>query len=107
MGQSLLQMRLRNGLKKITLIHHTLPPVAHGRAVTLSRSIESYVMMFLNHEVLHSDKETKVIVENWRLEYNNHRLHSSLGYINQAAFVASCNLAVYVPPVGLRIKEYG
>ena len=61
----------------------------------------------LNREVLHSDKETKVIVENWRLEYNNHRLHSSLDYMTPAAFVASCNLAVYVPPVGLRGKEYG
>jgi len=43
----------------------------------------------LNREVFHSVKEAKVIVENWRLEYNNHRPHSSLGYMTPAAFAAS------------------
>jgi len=45
----------------------------------------------LNREVFHSVKEAKVIVENWRLEYNNHRPHSSLGYMTPAAFAASRN----------------
>jgi putative transposase len=44
----------------------------------------------LNREVFYSVKEAKVIVENWRLEYNNHRPHSSLGYMSPAAFAASC-----------------
>jgi transposase InsO family protein len=45
----------------------------------------------LNREVFYSVKEAKVIVENWRLEYNNHRPHSGLGYMTPAAFAASCN----------------
>ena len=45
----------------------------------------------LNREVFHSVKEAKVVVENWRLEYNNHRPHSSLGYMTPAAFAASRN----------------
>ena len=44
----------------------------------------------LNRELFHSVKEAKVIVENWRLEYNNHRPHSSLGYQTPAEFAASC-----------------
>jgi putative transposase len=48
----------------------------------------------LNREVFYSVKEAKVIVENWRLEYNNHRPHSGLDYMTPAAFAASCN-----PPV--------
>jgi hypothetical protein len=39
----------------------------------------------------YSVKEAKVIVENWRLEYDNHRPHSRLGYMIPAAFAASCN----------------
>jgi len=44
----------------------------------------------LNREVFYSVKEAKVIVENWRLEYNNHRPHSGLGYMTPAAFAAGC-----------------
>jgi len=45
----------------------------------------------LNRQVFYSVREAKVIVEDWRLEYNNHRPHSSLGYIPPGAFAASCN----------------
>jgi len=44
----------------------------------------------LDREVFYSVKEAKVLVESWRLEYNNHRPHSSLGYMTPAAFSASC-----------------
>jgi putative transposase len=44
----------------------------------------------LNREVFYSVKEARVIVENWRLEYNNHRSHSGLGYMTPAAFAAGC-----------------
>jgi len=44
----------------------------------------------LDREVFHSAKEAKVLVESWRLEYNNHRPHSSLGYMTPAAFASSC-----------------
>ena len=46
----------------------------------------------LNREVFYSAKEAEVIVEDWRLDYNNHRPHSSLGYMTPAAYAASCNL---------------
>jgi transposase InsO family protein len=44
----------------------------------------------LDREVFYSVKEAKVIVEDWRLEYNNHRPHSGLGYMTPAAFAAGC-----------------
>jgi len=44
----------------------------------------------LNRELFYSVKEAKVIVQNWRLEYNNHRPHSGLGYRTPAEFSASC-----------------
>ena len=58
----------------------------------------------LDREVFHSVKEAKVIVEDWRLEYNNHRPHSSLGYMTPAAFAASRN-----PPgsATLRLPDCG
>jgi putative transposase len=44
----------------------------------------------LDREIFHSVKEAKVIVESWRLEYNNRRPHSGLGYLTPAAFAAKC-----------------
>ena len=46
----------------------------------------------LNRELFYSVKEAKVIVEDWRLDYNNHRPHSSLGYMTPAAYATNCNL---------------
>jgi len=51
----------------------------------------------LDRELFYSVKEAKVIVEDWRLEYNNHRPHSGLGYMTPAAFAASC-IASASPP---------
>jgi putative transposase len=45
----------------------------------------------LDRQVFYSVKEAKVVVEDWRLEYNNHRPHSGLSYMTPAAFAASCN----------------
>ena len=47
----------------------------------------------LNREVFCSVREAKVIVESWRLEYNNRRPHSGLSYMTPAAFAAICNLS--------------
>jgi putative transposase len=63
----------------------------------------------LDREVFYSIKEAKVIVENWRLDYNHHRPHSSLDYMTPAAFAASCNppgsAALRLPDCRLRNKD--
>jgi transposase InsO family protein len=57
----------------------------------------------LDREVFHSVKDAKVLVEGWRLEYNNHRPHSGLGYMTPAAFAATCIPSVSATP---RPQEY-
>lgn len=44
----------------------------------------------LNAELFCSLKEAKVLVEQWRSQYNHRRPHSSLGYAAPAAFAAEC-----------------
>ncbi|MCG3130335.1 MAG: hypothetical protein FLDDKLPJ_01090 [Phycisphaerae bacterium] len=44
----------------------------------------------LNRELLTSLQEAKVVLEDYRLEYNHHRPHSALGYQTPAAFAAQC-----------------
>ena len=40
----------------------------------------------LNREIFRNGKEAQTIVEAWRQEYNNHRPHSSLGYLAPSEF---------------------
>jgi transposase InsO family protein len=47
----------------------------------------------LNREEFTTLKEAKVLVEDWRLDYNHHRPHSSLKYMTPAAFAASLGSA--------------
>ena len=44
----------------------------------------------LERELFSSLREAKVVVEDYRLEYNHRRPHSSLGYLTPAAFAARC-----------------
>jgi len=44
----------------------------------------------LDREVFYSLKEARVLVERWRQEYNQQRLHSSFGYKTPAQFEAEC-----------------
>jgi putative transposase len=45
---------------------------------------------FLNREIFGSLLEAKVMAEQWRIEYNQQRPHSSLGYETPEEFAASC-----------------
>jgi len=55
----------------------------------------------LDRELFGSVVEAKVIAEDWRLEYNNHRPHSGLGYRTPAEFAALC-IASATPTASLQ-----
>ena len=44
----------------------------------------------LNRELFYSVREAKVLVEDWRLEYNDYRPHSGLGYMTPAGYASLC-----------------
>jgi putative transposase len=45
----------------------------------------------LNQEVFYNGREAQIIIENWRLEYNSDRPHSSLGYLTPSEFAERCH----------------
>ena len=47
----------------------------------------------LNRELFMDLREAKVVVEDYRLDYNHRRPHSALGYQTPASFAAGCGLA--------------
>ena len=54
----------------------------------------------LNRKLFTSLTEAKVVTEDYRLEYNHRRPHSSLGYLTPARFAASCGRARCAPLPG-------
>jgi transposase InsO family protein len=52
----------------------------------------------LNREEFATLKEAKVLVEDWRLDYNHHRPHSGLNYLTPAAFAAQAKAAASPAP---------
>lgn len=48
----------------------------------------------LNRWVFANGHEAQVVTEQWRLEYNQHRPHSSLGYLAPAAFAKQARLSL-------------
>jgi len=43
-----------------------------------------------DREIFLSIEEVRYVVERWRMDYNHHRPHSSLGYMAPAAFAGTC-----------------
>ncbi len=65
--------------------------------VTPSHFNAGFVMSFWTTSCFMA-KEAKVLAENWRLEYNDHRPHSSQGYKTPAQFAAACIASVSATP---------
>ena len=52
----------------------------------------------LNRELFLSQEGARWVIDRWRLDYNHHRIHSSLEYQTPAAFAAGCVLPASATP---------
>jgi len=52
----------------------------------------------LDREIFVSMEELRYVAERWRLDYNHHRPHSSLGYMTPAAYAAICRASAPACP---------
>ena len=62
----------------------------------------------LNREIFLSLEESRWVIDRWRLDYNHHRIHSSLDYQTPTAYAAGCVLpapATPQPPEHSRIAN--
>jgi putative transposase len=52
----------------------------------------------LNGELFLSLEDARWVIDRWRMDYNHHRIHSSLNYQTPAAYAASCVLPASATP---------
>ncbi|MBI1277530.1 MAG: transposase [Anaerolineaceae bacterium] len=50
----------------------------------------------MNRWLFAHGQEAQSIIDHWRLEYNHHRPHSSLGYLPPAVFAEQARLSLEV-----------
>ena len=58
----------------------------------------------LNQELFLSLAEARYVAGRWRLDYNHHQPHSSLGWMTTAAFTAPCSSTVDGVFLGIRLR---
>jgi transposase InsO family protein len=52
----------------------------------------------LNREIFLNFEEARWVIDRWRLDYNHHRIHSSLDYQTPAVYAAGCVLPASATP---------
>lgn len=98
-GPELIAEALRRWLQKSavgTLYVEPGAPWENGYSETLHSRLRDEL---LNGELFYSLREARVVVEEWRNEYNERRPHSSLGYETPEAFAARFLANSGAPPL--------
>ncbi|MFC5052113.1 transposase [Rubritalea spongiae] len=60
---------------------------------------------FLNREIFYSLAEAKILLEGWRKEYNDERIHSSLAYLTPNEFARSVQTPLRATPSTPSVRE--
>lgn len=56
--------------------------------------IQCNIIVRMDRWLFADGREAQTIIEQWRLEYNHHRPHSSLGYLPPAVFAEQARLSL-------------
>ena len=60
---------------------------------------------FLNREIFYSLEEANIMLEGWRVEYNDDRIHSSLNYLTPNEYAASVKTPLRATPCAPSLRE--
>ena len=79
-GPEFIAYRIQDWLKERGIKSHYIKPGSPWEQCYIESFHDKLRDEFLNREIFHSLAEAKILLEGWRKEYNEIRIHSSLGY---------------------------
>lgn len=97
-GPEFIAYRIQDWLKDQGIKSHYIKPGAPWEQCYIESFHDKLRDEFLNREIFHSLAEAKILLEGWRKEYNEERIHSSLGYQTPKEFASFWNPPLRATP---------
>ena len=85
-GPEFIAYAIQDWLKKRGIKTHYITPGSPWEQCYIESFHDKLRDEFLNREIFYSLEEARVLLEGWRKEYNEVRIHSSLGYLTPVEF---------------------
>lgn len=97
-GPEFIAYRIQDWLKEQGIKSHYIKPGSPWEQCYIESFHDKLRDEFLNREIFHSLSEAKILLEGWRKEYNETRIHSSLGYQTPREFATFGKLPLRATP---------
>lgn len=97
-GPEFIAYRIQDWLKERGIKSHYIKPGSPWEQCYIESFHDKLRDEFLNREIFHSLAEAKILLEGWRKEYNEVRIHSSLGYQTPREFATFGKLPLRATP---------
>lgn len=97
-GPEFIAYAIRDWLKRREIKTHYITPGSPWEQCYIESFHDKLRDEFLNREIFYSLEEARVLLEGWRKEYNEVRIHSSLGYVTPVEFAQGVRTPLRATP---------
>ena len=104
-GPEFIAYKIRDWLKANDIKSHYITPGSPWENAYIESFHDKLRDEFLNREIFYSLKEAEILLEGWRKEYNDERIHSSLGYQTPNEYAANAQIPFRATPSTPSVRE--
>jgi len=104
-GPEFIAYKIRDWLKNNDIKTHYITPGSPWEQCYIESFHDKLRDEFTNREIFYSVKEAEILLEGWRKEYNDQRIHSSLGYQTPNEYATNAEIALRATPSTISLRE--
>ena len=104
-GPEFIAYKIRDWLKANDIKSHYITPGSPWEQCYIESFHDKLRDEFLNREIFYSLKEAEILLEGWRKEYNEERIHSSLGYLTPDEYAANAQIPLRATPSTPSVRD--
>jgi len=104
-GPEFIAYKIKDWLKSKGIKTHYITPGSPWEQCYIESFHDKLRDEFTNREIFYSIKESEILLEGWRKEYNDERIHSSLGYQTPNEYAANAQIALRATPCTPSVRE--